>query len=146
MTSTAKAGRKESASQKQIHVTKFHGASATTGTKPYAVEVRGELLRDARGVGRRFESPRGAYMAGAKTILRRKCTVTLTQAVRVVAAVLEMPRDRLGRLDYAATDEARAARERLRELAIHYAVPGSTDTMHQCAQVLRAAVAKAGGK
>lgn len=146
MTGITKAGPNDAASRKHIRVTKFHGASATTGTKLYAVEVYGELLRDSRGVGRRFTNSLRAYMAGEKSIVRRKETPPLAQAMRVVAAALEMPRDRLGRLDYAATDEARAARERLRELAIHYAIPGSTDTMHQCAQVLRAAVAKAGGK
>ncbi len=69
----------------------------------------------------------------------------LLDVVHVVAAVLEMPRDRLGRLE--ATDEpARAAREKLSVLALHYDIAnGGRDYMDQCAKVLRAA-AKAKGR
>jgi hypothetical protein len=55
-----------------IKVTNTLGGSATTGTKRYGVYVFGELLRDARGVGRRFATYDAAETAGAKKIVRRR--------------------------------------------------------------------------
>lgn len=65
---------------------------------------------------------------------------TLVGALRVIAAVLEGPRDRLGRLDRTATDESRDANETLRLLAVAYSVGGCTDAIDQCAKVARAAI------
>lgn len=64
-------------------------------------------------------------------------------AFRVIAAVLKAPRDRLGRLDITASDEARSAREELRELACKFNVSGCRDIMEQCAKVANAAIDKA---
>jgi hypothetical protein len=61
-------------------------------------------------------------------------------AVRVVAAVLSAPRDRLGRLVMTATDKDRANREALRVLAVQLKVPGCHDILDQCAKVLAASV------
>lgn len=65
---------------------------------------------------------------------------TLAGAIRVVSDVLSAPRDRLGRLDFAAADKSREARETLRLLAEAYSVPGCIDVMEQCEKVLRAAL------
>lgn len=62
----------------------------------------------------------------------------LEEALETIAAVLECPRDRLGRLDIAATQGE--AREALRLLAVRYGATGGTDYMGQCANVARAAL------
>jgi len=63
----------------------------------------------------------------------------LKDTLKIIATVLEMPRDRLRRLDLgAATDAQRAACEQLRNLAMKHKVGGSSDYMDQCAKVLRA--------
>lgn len=64
----------------------------------------------------------------------------LIEAVLAVASLLEVPRDRLGRLSPSATDESRAAREAVRVLAVDYGVASGSDYMSQCAAVLRAAL------
>ena len=64
--------------------------------------------------------------------------LVLREALAAIAAVLESPRDRLGRLDIAATQGE--AREALRLLAVKYNATGGTDYMHQCANVARAAL------
>lgn len=69
-----------------------------------------------------------------------KKTPVLEAAV-VIARILSVPRDRLGRLDFVATEEARHAREMLRVLAVRYKVPGAHDHLEQAANVLRAAIA-----
>jgi hypothetical protein len=51
-----------------ITVTESNGGSATTGTKRFHVEVNGVLLRDSRGVGRRFATREAAESAGAKAV------------------------------------------------------------------------------
>lgn len=48
----------------EIKTTNTHGGSATTGKRRWSVYVRGELLRDKRGVGRRFASQDAAETAG----------------------------------------------------------------------------------
>ncbi len=55
-----------------VRVTKSHGASATSGTKLYQVDVCGELLRDTRGVGRRFGTYAAAEKAGLREYVRRR--------------------------------------------------------------------------
>jgi hypothetical protein len=69
-------------------------------------------------------------------------TRELRNTMATVAAVLEMSRDRLGRLEQV-SDADREARENLRKLAIKYDATGQADYMGQCAAVLRAALAKA---
>lgn len=64
----------------------------------------------------------------------------LVEAMRAVAALLEGPRDRLGRLDISAGP----IRERVRDLHKAYKCEGAKDYIDQCAKVLRAALAKAG--
>ena len=64
----------------------------------------------------------------------------LVAALEVIAGVLECPRDRLGRLDIAATQGE--AREALRLLAVKYGATGGKDYMDQCAKVARAVLAK----
>lgn len=71
---------------------------------------------------------------------KKKSPPGLIEAVCAVAAMLEVPRDRLGRLDPAATSAGIDARGKLRELAIRLKVGGSRDSLEQCAKVLRAAV------
>jgi hypothetical protein len=70
-------------------------------------------------------------------------------AADAVAEFIGGAKDRLGRPDPAANDDMRAARERVRELAVKYRVTGQdrhTFTyLDQCAAVLRAAIAKATG-
>jgi hypothetical protein len=61
-----------------VKVIESHGGSATTGTKRFSVEVDGELLRDARGVGRRFSTSFAAGLAGAKEIDRRRAVTRTT--------------------------------------------------------------------
>lgn len=55
-----------------VKVTGYIGGAATTGTKPYGVEIAGELWRDARGVGRRFGSYETAEKAGIREWMRRR--------------------------------------------------------------------------
>jgi hypothetical protein len=64
----------------------------------------------------------------------------IQEAAAAVAAVLEMSRDRLGRLEQV-SDADRAARETLRKLAVKYNATGQADYMAQCAAVLRAVLA-----
>ena len=64
----------------------------------------------------------------------------LVAALGTIASVLESPRDRLGRLDIAATQGDQ--REALRLLAVKYSATGSHDYMGQCAKVARALLAK----
>lgn len=66
----------------------------------------------------------------------------LTEALTVIAALLESPRDRLGRLEYLTEDAARN-RENLRLLALEYGVAPARDVLAQAANVARAALAKA---
>lgn len=56
----------------QVRVTKSRGGAATTGSRPFGVEVLGGLLRDARGVGRHFASYKAAETAGIKEVVRRR--------------------------------------------------------------------------
>jgi hypothetical protein len=68
----------------------------------------------------------------------------LVEALEVIAAILECPRDRLGRLDIAATQGE--AREALRLLAVRYKATGGMDYMGQCANVARAILREVGAK
>jgi hypothetical protein len=70
----------------------------------------------------------------------------LIEALEAIAGVLEMPRDRLGRLDMGAAygkdwDAAHTAREALRQLAMKYDATTAPDYMGQCAAVARAVIA-----
>jgi len=60
----------------------------------------------------------------------------LEEALKVIAGVLECPRDRLGRLDIAATQGKE--REALRALAVRLNIDRAHDYMEQCAKVARA--------
>jgi hypothetical protein len=69
----------------------------------------------------------------------------LLEAATAVARFIGGPKDRLGRPDPAASSDARAARERVRELAAKHGVAGGHHTyLDQCAALLNA-VAKAAG-
>jgi hypothetical protein len=70
----------------------------------------------------------------------------LLESARAVAAFLAGPKDRFGRVDPAANDDARAARERIRDLAVRYGMKGSQTYLDQCAAVLSATIAKAEGR
>ena len=74
---------------------------------------------------------------------KSKQPVELVGVLSTIAAVLEAPRDRFGRLDIVHGTPAGAAREVLRNMAIAFEVTGSADTLEQCAKVARAAVARA---
>lgn len=63
--------------------------------------------------------------------------------LRCIAAILEAPRDRLGRLDVC-TGSARDAREEMREYAVAMGIGGCTDLMEQCAKVARAVLIEEG--
>lgn len=65
----------------------------------------------------------------------------MADALETIAAVLESPRDRLGRLDTSAAQGD--AREALRLLAVKYEAAGARDLMDQCAKVARAVLARA---
>lgn len=70
-------------------------------------------------------------------------TAEMIKALETIAGVLECPRDRLGRLDIAATQGE--AREALRKLAVKYNVTQTarySDYMGQCAAVARAVLSK----
>lgn len=43
---------------------------------PFMVEVNGEVLRNTRGVGRRFKTSAAAAVAGAKEVERRRAHPT----------------------------------------------------------------------
>lgn len=81
----------------------------------------------------------------ASTVGRRapKKPVELVGVLSTIAAVLEAPRDRLGRLDVTYGSAAGDAREVLRNLALAFDVGGCADTLDQCAKVARAAVLRA---
>jgi hypothetical protein len=66
----------------------------------------------------------------------------LVDALDAIAGLLECPRDRLGRLDIAATQGE--ARERMRMLAVKLDATGGTDYMHQCSNVARALLRQIG--
>lgn len=72
--------------------------------------------------------------------LGRPAPATGTGVLNTIAAVLEAPRDRLGRLDIEHGTPAGEARENLRLMAVSYGIRGSVDTMAQCAAVARATV------
>lgn len=63
---------------------------------------------------------------------------SLREVMRVIADFLGSPKDRFGRVDLS-NDQAREARERIRQLALHYKLGGSETYLDQCAAVLRAA-------
>lgn len=65
--------------------------------------------------------------------------------LRCIAAILEAPRDRLGRLDLNANESVRNSREELREYAVELAIGGCQDTLEQCAKVARAVIIEEGG-
>lgn len=84
------------------------------------------------------------------TVGRRKPKppVELIGVLSTIAAVLEAPRDRLGRLDICYGTPAGDAREVLRSMALTFDankfVPGGGgDVIEMCAQVARAAIARA---
>lgn len=81
----------------------------------------------------------------ASTIGRRKAKqpIELIGVLSTIAAILEAPRDRLGRLDITYGTPAGEAREVLRSMAIAFEMSGSSDTMEQCAKVARAALTRA---
>lgn len=92
----------------------------------------------------RINPKHGGYLltAEGRTELVRQGP-PLTEVVRAVADFLAGPKDRYGRVDIGAgaDDRARAARERIREFAVHYGVTGTgTTVLDQCAAVLRAAI------
>jgi|ERR1041384_4213499 ribosomal protein S14 len=68
-------------------------------------------------------------------------TPDLIAAAQAVAAFLSGPKDRFGRVDVGADVATLAARNRVRELAIQFQVPGSETYLDQCAAVLVAALA-----
>lgn len=77
---------------------------------------------------------------------REELIAGMREAAEAVAAFIGGAKDRLGRPDPAANEEMRAARERIRELAVRYGVAAGHHTyIDQCAAVLRAAIAKATG-
>jgi hypothetical protein len=82
------------------------------------------------------------------TVGRRKPKrpVEALGVLSTIAAILEAPRDRLGRLDITHGSPAGQAREVLRNLALAFGVTGSVDTMEQCAKVARAAISRAEGR
>ena len=59
---------------------------------------------------------------------------TTEQVLAIIAAVLSAPRGRGGKLEFY-TDEARAAREELRLLAVELNIGGAADMIDQCAKV-----------
>ena len=93
-----------------------------------------------------YEDPQMSYECDltAQRDRLREINAELLAALSAIAGVLECPRDRLGRLDIAATQGD--AREALRVLAVHYKATGGMDYMGQCANVARAAIAKARGE
>lgn len=67
----------------EVEVIKGVGGEATTGVRPYMVKVNGEILRDKRGIGRRFGDSFKAVFAGAREVDRlraacRTCSGTKT--------------------------------------------------------------------
>lgn len=56
----------------------------------------------------------------------------------IVIDVLNLPRDRLGRIDVMKDPEGHKKRELLRSLAIKYNAPPCRDILDQCAKVLQA--------
>lgn len=68
-----------------------------------------------------------------------KPKVTQTLLLTYLVDILETPRDRLGRLDFpqGVDPKHRKAQEKVRELAVAFQVGGCTDTMEQCAKVIR---------
>jgi hypothetical protein len=79
---------------------------------------------------------------------KNKCAngAELLEAAQAVADYLAGPKDRFGRVDAAADEATRDARERVRQLAIQYSVTGARTTLDQCATVLQAAIAKTRGR
>jgi hypothetical protein len=69
--------------------------------------------------------------------------IPLRDLLRLVAVILEAPRDRLGRLDVDAYDSPqklearRLAAESFRELAVNNCLSGSQDRLEQIAKVIR---------
>jgi hypothetical protein len=55
-----------------VNVLESHGGSATSGKLRFSVEVDGQLLRNSRGIGRRFATSFAAAIAGAKEVDRRR--------------------------------------------------------------------------
>lgn len=53
-----------------VEIIESHGGSATSGALRFHVTVDGELLRNARGVGRRFKTSFAAGLAGAREVDR----------------------------------------------------------------------------
>lgn len=71
----------------------------------------------------------------------------LLEASAAVAAFIGGPKDRFGRPEPTANDDMRAARERIREMAVQHGVAGGHHTyLDQCAALLNAVVAKATGE
>jgi len=66
----------------------------------------------------------------------------LVEALEAVSDMLDLPRDRLGRLDVC----SHPARERVRLLSVRYQCEPGKDYMDQCSKVLRAALQLAEGK
>lgn len=82
---------------------------------------------------------------------KKPVAIELLGVLSTIAAVLEAPRDRLGRLDIEYGTPAGDARETLRNMAIAFGankfVPGGGgDALEMCAQVARAAIARATGR
>jgi hypothetical protein len=55
----------------KVEVVEGVGGCATSGKLPFLVRVNGEVLRNSRGVGRRFATSAAAALAGAKEVDRR---------------------------------------------------------------------------
>ena len=69
---------------------------------------------------------------------------TCTQLLRCIAAILEAPRDRYGRLEVHAMESSRNAREEMREYAVALKIGGCSDLLEQCAKVARAVIIEEG--
>lgn len=65
----------------------------------------------------------------------------LITVLKVLAAILEAPQNRFGKLEFY-TEEARAARNALLDLAREYKITPSHTIVEQAAKVARAALAK----
>lgn len=63
------------------------------------------------------------------------------RVLEVVAAVLKAPQNRYGKLEFY-TEEARAAREELRLLAVEYNVGRADTVIEQAAKVVRAVLGR----
>lgn len=52
----------------RVRVDESHGGSSTTGERRFTVYVDGEMLRNGRGIGRRFKTAAAARLAGENTV------------------------------------------------------------------------------